>query len=178
MKKTIINFLIIILCCLLSGCSDEQENIYKTFTPGVWEDGIYHNDFADLTLELPEGWRIESYQNNDEDIYYTDMLCLGDSPICLVSIGFDNLTNIENGLDMSEDDYFSYFYDQFPDDYGDLKITSYEEKVCGEQYIVYYNNVPGDNFYLYFRKVDDYMVIIYVMPGGSIPVSYIMKNFV
>lgn len=85
LKKNAKNFLITLVLCIvalfsLAGCknnnvsvdndnlnnnvSNVDEKVSDNLSRGTWSGDVYHNDFANLTFNLPEGWAIAS----DEDI--------------------------------------------------------------------------------------------------------------
>ncbi|MBQ8752100.1 MAG: zinc ribbon domain-containing protein [Clostridia bacterium] len=144
---------------------------FGEYTPGIVENNVYRNEWANIAVELPEGYvnaTEEEYLDMEGDssecgMYYyttdTGMLCM----LLIEEVDFwyasdeaEYLDTLCLQLEWEEDDTFAI---TTPDDYQEIEIA-------GETYLVAHCEITNqygsfvESFYT--RMVDDYMLVFMV----------------
>ncbi len=57
-------FLLLIICLILSACTNQTPTIDTEIAAENTEQNIYHNDYLGLSITIPEGWHINMLSDN------------------------------------------------------------------------------------------------------------------
>lgn len=156
----------------------------KGYVRGVWEDGVFENEYIGLGFSLPEGWvaateeemlnsmslgadllsdqqRVKAAVARLTSVYDTTITNLAEQ--CSLSIMAENLTMSLGGTSLDEQSYAELMARQLEETSLPYTIGETAERtVAGEIYCLLpasVDNMPTAQWML-FRRVEDYMVTI------------------
>ena len=166
---------------------DDDDEKSGSFTKGEVEDGVYTNEFAGLTFEIPDGWDVLS----DEEIMATMNAGLEvggssmDADSVMGTTTYDLVardSSIGESVMIIFEDLSKYSYEFTPDDYIRLAKTSTEytlpdididwdldgkeASLCGEDFKVYSMEAEieayGVSMYqeYHIAEKDGYMILV------------------
>ena len=136
----------------------EEENV--EFTKGSIIDGIYQNEWADMSFDLKDGWEIKDKESDNEVITYG---LSATKDFSTLTIAFVKTYENEENIDI---------YDYLEDYISGLKSAIENPVVIGPEY-----NMFGDHSYIYadvygtankipiyftsgMRRVNNYIVVV------------------
>lgn len=202
--KRIVKTLAIMMCCIMmfTGCGllNQESNEAKR---GKWDGETFTSEFADLKLQLPDGWvsatdeeiasimgvTVEALNNNgnqlseellkQQSIY--DAVVQNKTTGNNIIIMLENLKMSVGGTKCTEEEYMDAVKEQIKQSSGDgYKFGEvYEEKVGTYTYKVFKAEITDTEQvqYFYARRVEDYMNSIVVTICDDEKIEDIMKNF-
>lgn len=144
---------------------------------GSWDGNTYHNEFAQLTFNLPNEWETFQIEDIPREIGFTEeqikqinaqssssfvMFSRKPSNYAAVTLGFENLNMVFRGSKITIENYadnLKFTVSQAHDyKFEDL----YEKEIGGNVYTVLECNLPeyGLALHYYLRKVDNIIICL------------------
>lgn len=174
----------------------EAETVDITPSPqlpdvGSWEGTTYHNEFAQLTFNLPSDWESTPPEDIPEKIGISEeqlkaqpsasfaMLAINPTNYAAVTLSFENLGMVFGGSKITVEDYSDILKSVVSQSHDYKFEDLYEKELGGNIYTVLECNLPeyGLGLHYYLRKVDNIIVCLSLNYAPNDSIEEILEYF-
>lgn len=158
---------------------------------GSWDGNTYHNEFAQLTFNLPSHWESTPPEDIPEKIGISEeqlkaqpsaffaMLAINPKNYAAITLSFENLGMVYGGSKITIEDYSDILKSVVSQSHDYKFEDLYEKELGGNIYTVLECNLPeyGLGLHYYLRKVDNIIVCLSLNYAPNDSIEEILEYF-